>query len=350
MGHTAASSSLPNTPGFAIKSQYVESGLSRRNPGSPTSKPSNPVGRPRTNTANNARKRQSQPNTPTVPSPLIRQNYVDSSMQTEPEGDDAWYRPPAIPPTTRKPYLSLTKRLLLRSQRDRVKLEKQRNVAQECQPSIQSNGTTWSRSGNQPMTEENEDIEMQDAASTESMAEPIASENGILSKPQPPAYRSNTVITKPPPPWPTGDPLQNVNGHSNENIRLQLPLKPPFSSDPASNYPLVETPTSSIPQSPLTHHPTTLNPSFPQPLSNVVQPSPIKKKVSLGEYFSRRKGSQPATDMRNSKSPTMLQGTVKAPILTNGNSKDSENHGSAVVDTPKGEEGNHIEKGKDHKP
>ena len=33
-------------------------------------------------------------------------------------------------------------------------------------------------------------------------------------------------------------------------------------------------------------------------------PSPIKK-VSLGEYFSRRKGSQPATEMQASNSPTM---------------------------------------------
>jgi len=85
------------------------------------------------------------------------------------------------------------------------------------------------------------------------------------------------------------------------------------------------------------HHAASNPLSFSHSSSSLTQPSPIKKKVSLGEYFSRRKGSQPTTDMPANSSPTMQQGAFKTPTMTSGDFKDGEMRGNAVVDTPKKE-------------
>lgn len=350
LGHPPTSFSQPNTPGLPLKPHYADASTSRRKSGSPTTKPSNPVGRPRNNTVNNAKKRPSHPNTPLVPSPLTPRNYVDSSMQTEPEREDAWYTPPPVPTVARRPYMSLTKRLLLRSQQDRAKLEERRKVASERSDGVKSNGVIGTSTGSSVRAPEDTDVEMPDAGSTHSSPRTKLMEDMNTSTTHPSADRATTSEIKPPPPWPTHEQSRPTNGYRSNDLRVQLPTKLSLTSNSASNTPLVETPTSAISQSPFSHNPTTTAPPFSHPSSSLVQPSPIKKKVSLGEYFSRRKGSQPATEMQTSSSPTMQQGILKTPaLLTNGALKEAEVQGSAVVDTPKGEEGNPLEQRRDSK-
>jgi len=333
--HFATSFPQPHTPGLPSKSQYTDASTSRRKSGSPITKSSNPVGRPRNIIVTNTKMRSSCSNTPTIPT-LIRQNYVDSSMQTEPDEEDAWYRPPAGTPAPKKPYMSLTKRLLLRCQQDRAKLEERRRVSLEVSDSARTNGYNGSESGEFHPPREDMDTEMEEAGPAQAPTMASDTESLATHLIRPPDRTVNAEI-KPPPPWPALEQSRPVNGYRSNDLRVQLPPKPSLSLDSSLNTPLVETPTSAVSQSPFMHHAANYPPSFSHSTSSLVQPSPIKKKVSLGEYFSRRKGSQPAIDMPANSSPTMQQEAFKTLIVANGDSKGGEMQERAVADPPKKE-------------
>lgn len=336
LGHFPTSVSQPNTPGLPSRPQYADGGSSRRKSGSPTTKSSNPIGRSRNPVSTNSKKHASQPSTPRVAAPLVRQKYVDSSVQTEPDEDDAWYRPPAGPAVAKKPYMSLTKRLLLRSQQDRIKLEERRKAALNTSNDGRPNGFIGSASGDPHLAHLDTDTEMLDTGLVQPPSTANAPERVATQTTRSPD-RTVPVEIKPPPPWMAVEQFRPVNGYRSNDLRVQLPPRPLLSTDSSSNTPLVETPTSAILQSPSTQNTTTYPSSFPHPSSGLVQPSPIKKKVSLGEYF-RRKGSQPATDVSASSSPPIQQGTFKPPPVPNGNSKDVEMYGSGVPDIPRRED------------
>ena len=332
LGHTATSVSQPNTPGLSTKPQYADAGTSRRKSGSPITKASNATARTRIGAATNNKKRSSQTNTPSVPSPPLRPSYVSTAMQTDRDDEDDWYKPPEISVVSKKPYMSLTKRLLLRSQRDREKLEERRKASMNNPIQLDANGDT--RQFTSPQV--HEDTEMQDAGSG------LLSLRAHMPTDSPLPIPASIAELKPPL-WPSNglpaaaEQSQHINGLRISDLRVQLPSKASTITDSASNTPLIETPTSAVPQSPLVQtsasYPTLLTNSS----SNLVQPSPIKKKVSLNEYFSRRKGSQPATEIPASKSPVMQHGTLKHRGNMNGESKDDILHSCAIVETLKEE-------------
>ena len=249
-------------------------------------------------------------------------------MQTDRDDEDDWYKPSGAPVLTKKPYMSLTKRLLLRSQRDREKLEERRKASTNNPTHLEVNGD----SGKLVAPQMYEDTEMQDPGSGQSSLSALASTDSLLHTPP------NTAELKPPPLWSSNglqaaaEQSRPINGFRTNDLRVQLPLKPSVPTDSTSNTPLIETPSSAVPQSPFVQNSSSYPSLFSNSSSNLVQPSPIKKKVSLGEYFSRRKGSQPA-----SSSPTMQYGTLKHLGSMNGESKDGVMHGSAIVETPKEE-------------
>ena len=331
LGHTATSFSQPNTPGLSSRPQYADASTCRRKSGSPTAKSYGAVGRPRSNTVTNSKKRPSHPNTPSVPSPLVRQNYVSSGMQTEPDEEDDWYKPPPGPVPAKKPYMSLTKRLLLRSQQDRARLEERRRLSLGIPDGTYSNGQHVTGTDNVDPTQGHQDTEMQDVGSVQPPTTThMSSSEASSHNARPPDDDPITADMKPP----AVEQPRPLNGFRQNNLHVQMPTKPNMTSDLTVSSPLVETPTSAIPQSPFASHTTAFPPSFSHSSSSLVQPSPIKKKVSLGEYFSRRKGSQPATEMTSTSSPPMQQGAFKPA----GESKDASMQGSAIVDTPKREE------------
>ena len=338
LGHAAASYSQPNTPGLISKLQYIDTGTSHRKSGSPINKSYNSVERPRSNTTTDAKKRTSQPNTPFVPSPLFRQNYVSTSMQTEPDEEDAWYEPPITSIRLRKPYMSLTKRLLLRSQKDRAKLEERREVSYTNSESIKFNAYTVSDGGNPQICQGSVDVEMRDSRPIrpENATSAITgAESGISCAP---TDQKTVTEIKPPPPWTEIEQSRPTNGHHPSDLRVQLPPKASLSSDGTPSTLFMETPTSALPPSPFLSNTAAHPPSFLHSSSTLVQPSSIKKKVSLGEYISRRKGSQPATELQSSSSPHMHQGALNPLPLVNGDSRNFEMQGSAVADTPNKEE------------
>ena len=333
LGHTATPFSQPNTPDLSAKPQYADASTMRRKSGSPTIKSYNASARPRTGAANNVKKRPSQPNTPSIPSPLIRPNYVSTAIQTDPDDEDDWYKPSGAPVLAKKPYMSLTKRLLLRSQRDREKLEERRKASINSPTRLEANGDT----GKPVAPQMNEDTEMQDQGPGQSSFLAHSSTDSLLHT------SSNTGELKPPPLWSSNglqaaaEQSRPINGFRTNDLRVQLPSKPSAPTDSTSNTPLIETPTSTVTQSPFVQNSASYPSLFSNSSSNLVQPSPIKKKVSLGEYFSRRKGSQSATEMSATSSPTMQHGTLKHLGSMNGEPKDGAMHGSAIVETPKEE-------------
>ena len=333
LGHTAMSFSQPNTPGLSSKPQYGDVSTSRGKSGSPTTKSSNASARTRTGgAAINVRKQSSHPNTPLIPSPLIRPDYVNAAMQTDRNDEDDWYRQPSSPVLTKKPYMSLTKRLLLRSRKDRKRLEEYRRALTDNPSRLEANRDFENLVPPQIRL----DTEIQDVGSGQLSSSPHASTNPLFS------IASSSAELKPPLLWPSNglqaeaDQSGHVNGFRIKELRVQLPSKSSVPVDSASNTPLVETPTSAITHLPFVQNSASYPSIFSNSSSNVVQPSPIKK-VSLGEYFSRRKGSQPATEMPASNSSTMQQGTLKHLENSNGESKDGANQGCAIVETSKEE-------------
>ena len=333
LGHTATSFSQPNTPALSTKTQHADVNTSRRKSGSPTAKSSNPSARTRISTAANVKKRSSHPNTPSIPSPLIRPDYVSTAIQTDRDNEDDWYRQTGAPVLARKTYMSLTKRLLLRSQRDREKLEERRRASLKNPSHLDANGDS-ERLDPPPM---HEDTQMQEGGVGQSCLPAHASTDSLLPIP------SNAPDIKPPSFWPSNglqaaaEQSRPINGFRINDFRVQMPSKPSVSVDSALTTPLTETSSSAIPPSPFVQNPASYPSSYPNSSSHLVQPSPFKKKVSLGEYFSRLKGSQPATEMPANNSPTMPQGALKHLESINGDSKDSAMHSCAIVETSKEE-------------
>ena len=255
-------------------------------------------------------------------------------MQTEPDEDDDWFKPPTGPLPPKRHYMSLSKQLLLRSQQDRARQDERRKLSMSNTDGTQSDGQHLPGTENADPAQAQSDTEMPEVKAVQapasmhtSISEPSA------HNPRPPDDDTNPADIKPPPPWPAAEQSRPLNGFRQNNLHVQMPTKPSLHSDIASNSPLVETPTSAMPQSPFPQHPTTFPPSFSHSSSSLVQPSPIKKKISLGEYFNQRKGSQPTTEI-TTVSPQLQQAAFKAA----GESKDIAMHGSAIVDTPKHEE------------
>ena len=330
LGHTAMSISQPTTPGLSTKPQYADAGTSRRKSGSPTVKSYNPAARPKNGSAPGVKKRSSQPNTPSTPSALTRPNYVSTAMQTDRDDDD-WYSPPCAPVLVKKPYISLTKRLLLRSQRDREKLEERRSSSINNPIKLNANG----HSGSFVPPQMHEVVEMEDSDSGQPSISAHAPMDTLLHTP------SNTAELKPPPLWRSNgfqaatEQSRPINGFRTNDLRVQLPSKPSVPTDFASNTPLIETPTSTVSQSPFVQNSASYPPLLSSSSSSIVQPSPIKKKVSLVEYFSRLKGSQPPSEIPASSSPIMQHGTLKNFASLIGEPKDSAMHGSAIMETSK---------------
>ena len=267
-------------------------------------------------------------------------------MQTEPDEDDDWYKPPTGPLPPKRHYMSLSKQLLLRSQQDRARQEERRKLSMSNVDGTQADGQHLPGTENADPSQAHLDTEIPEVRAVPSPASMHTSTSDPSAhNPRPPDDDTISADIKPPPPWPAAEQSRPLNGFRQNNLHVQMPTKPNLPSDITSNSPLVETPTSAMPQSPFAQHPTAFPPSFPHSSSSLVQPSPIKKKISLGEYFNQRKGSQPTTEI-TTVSPQLQQAAFKAA----GESKDVAMQGSAIVDTPKHEESDPLAVGESKDP
>lgn len=231
-------------------------------------------------------------NTPVARSPLGPPQYVDSAMQTDPDENDIRYVPP-VPTPRRQSFVPLTQRLLKRCHQDRVKLEElgtQQDSSMVNMPPPSSPAMSLDDTASKAHSEK-DDIEMKDADTA--MTPPPkhrASEagDGVNRESSSVSPTASVETPKPPQtPWPStaahNSPIL-TNG-SRSGLRVQLPPTtfpvPPFLSTPGSTV-------SSVLPSPSGVDSTLSQPGLQTPGSSVTAPSPVKKKLSLGDYLSRR--------------------------------------------------------------
>lgn len=353
LGHGIGSTSQPNTPGPSTGPRYV----SGKKSGSPIYK----LSRYQQKSDGSApAKRHSRPNTPTLMSPLARPNYVSVSMQTDADESDLSYKPP-VPPVPKQKYVSWGKRLIIRCQQDRERMEEYTRLARAktglssenpVGPELRSIDNTANEQKEGQSLPQSSDIEMQDVTNAESPQTEAAQADQSLQKQHSPddearkpgQLRSPEIKTPPIPAVansaalpPRQDKLPN--GFRSSDLRVQLPSSPQYPHDPISAPPMTVTTTSIIPRSPFSQASHSYPPLLSSSTSGITQPSPVKK-VSLGEYFSRRKTESQSIDKGTASSAFTQQNATKTLANVDEEPKNSSVDGNPIMDNAKKEENN----------
>ncbi|KAL1969936.1 hypothetical protein VTN77DRAFT_7446 [Rasamsonia byssochlamydoides] len=268
------------TPGPQSKPPHLDTGRSH----SPPSRLSPGMA---SNARNSSpRKTSGSSNSPPVRSPLGRPEYVDAAHQTGADEDIA-HAVPSPSPLRRHDFASLGRRLLKRCHEDRIKVEwtaKQREAMASSTLDMTSppaDGQTWA----QRTPKEEEDVEMKDADTEMTPPKSRPSDSGRF--PRTPDAMSKLAFPSPLPSTAahnTPIPGKVVNG-ARSDLHVQLP--PNNFSLPLTNAPGSITPASL--QSPSGTGTEPRGGPVPQkPGTIITAPSPVKKKLSLGDYLSRR--------------------------------------------------------------
>lgn len=255
---------------------------------------------------------------PMVSSPLRRMPYVDSAMQTD--MDTAADLAPTTPPQPsprRANFVPLTQRLLQRCQADWVRYESTKTPPQS--PSA-TQGT--------PPSNKTEDVDMKDSVSPTS------------KYPRPPEP-SSPALSKPPfpPPWPSTaahnariPSLKHLanGGHHASDLHVSLP--------PPSTFPAQATATSPG-SATSTLSPQSTEAGTQAPGSGITAPSPVKKKLSLGDYLIRRGTMTPTSEKppampSSSDEPKPGETGKSDPVYNNNSDNPSNNPDVTMQDAP----------------
>lgn len=270
-GTTTSTSSKPKSRNGSTFSHgnYVDSGTSRSKSRSPSSARSphitqKPLG---SRHEPSSRSRQSSAST-------TQPVYCDAAVQTDPvEGE--WFSEAAFSPRPRKRIISLSKRLL--NNRHRARADEAEHRRQSLATQI-SSGTVMDidspATEHKPSFSDGNDVEMQSPVSQGDIAMVDVSRASVTPAP---GSVSSEVLTSP-------------LAAKTPDLRVQMPPVPAFDSNvQAVNG--ITTPLSasgSIIQSPLSSGAFT-SPFTPAAISSIaVQPSPVKKKLSLSDYTKSR--------------------------------------------------------------
>jgi uncharacterized protein len=352
LGHTSLS--MPNTPGAGGRPSpsYADAGTSNRCSGSPPPlKTTNPHRR-----LNASPRKTSAPNTPSPLSSLPRPTYVDRSVQTEPDETELT----DSPPPKRRKFSTPNQRLLKRVLEDRARFDQQRSENSinqpESTPSPQLPSPATSKSS--------EDVEMKDAFGPHSSPR-YSPTFGRRSSDSSSVIKTMAVgVVNPPLPSQAAHSYAHLHPPNGQRLQLStLPPVPSFSSaatpaTPASTAsPAVNTP--SVAQSPFNF--ATASNSYHGLSTGTVAPSPVKKKLSLGDYMSRRsnlattptieKGQSQALESIPAAAPPQVppskvsriveENSARPSVMVKPNESFKEEalaigtaEGSAIVDTP----------------
>lgn len=295
-------------------------------------------------------KRLSQQELPSKPS-LDRQNYVSSGVQTDLGGIEDWYESSLQHIPRRKHYISLTKRLLLRCQKDRERLEAERSSSRctlhgkpGCDLQSSSPGETESEDMSRAVklslskeiemeevkhSDDPEDSDMKDISH-----DPVADRETVHSsvpvqKPRPPDQEKGigtlTIITEihdsprapTSPQVPQTLSVQNhqVNGFPPNEMCAQPSSVPSIPHDSSLDSFSVHNRTSIPPLSPLIQI-SSSNPNIsPANSCSPVYSTPVKKKISVGEYnilFRRKAESQSTSDKNHNFGSVLPHNSTRA--------------------------------------
>ncbi|KIW32080.1 hypothetical protein, variant [Cladophialophora immunda] len=224
-----------------------------------------------------------------VDSRIQRPVYVSVAVQTDPEQSDM----PIPPPAKRRKFCTPTQRLL------RKLLEVRASHGQPC--SLQ--GLPASASSQQSLvhTAKTEDVEMKDANDSADTRSVMSAETDGQS---PPGSSSPINVGA------TTYPLPSQAAHTFKAFRsspapkLHLSTLPPVPVFPTSATSASSSSTSAttpgLTSTATAQSPIPLNSassgSYPAAINSIVTPSPARKKLSLGDYMSRRLASTPSTE------------------------------------------------------
>jgi hypothetical protein len=276
-------------------------------------------------------RKSSGSNTPIVRSPLGRPHYVDSGTQTEPDEYDAHSTPPVSSPG-RRSFIPLTHRLLTRCHQDRLRFAGATQRWAEAGPIPVGKDTQAVKHPPDkpapPVVNGLGDVEMKDAntvmtpKSRPSVATRRMESQFIL--PSTPGDAAKSLIQTPGPSPATQNAvvIGNFANGFRSDLRLQLPPSN-FSSFAMAGAPESATPTSI--QSPSPFDATSTHPSVQTPGSSIAAASPIKKKISLVDYFSRKGSLVPTSEKTQAtamlppqKSPSRSQSITTASLSSDG--------------------------------
>lgn len=289
-----------------------------------------------------------QQQTPNEIPPLDRQNYVSSGVQTNLGGSEDWYESTFYQIPRRKHHISLTKRLLLRCQKDRERLEAERSTSRGilhgkpgCDLQSLSYGEMEGEEICRPIdavknslskevemenithhSDQPEDVDMKDIPH-----DPVADPGSVPSslpvqKPRPPDQEKGiatlTIITEihDAPRAPT-TPSQlpqtisarnhHINGFHPNEMLVQSPSVPSIPHESTLESFSVHNRSSVPPLSPLmqiSSSQLTIPPAIP---CSPVHSTPVKKKISVGEYLFRRKAESQSTSDKSQNFGSVLQ-------------------------------------------
>lgn len=311
-----------------------------------------PTARSSHNAVLSSTKNASTAHSPTISSPLSRAVYVDRETQTDPDPDEQVLSQPCTP--TPKPYRSLTKRLLIRCHKEKALMEESLSVSsitpeKEDSSSIEPLDAPTMATDASEQKDPDGDVVMHGSDAVSPPPEVLTSP--IIDKPRPPGEDSKDISENsqvqvapskplaPPSAFPAPEPVkdrQQINGHRNPDLRVQLPTKSLLNGTPLTPS-IINTPT--LAQSPGAQTPSAIPPTFTSSTNNLVQPSPVKKKLSLGDYLSRRISNVQKIEAPTTKdaggSPTNLSASKPLPTTLEEDVKSQAGiEGSVIVDTP----------------
>ncbi|KAI9840358.1 MAG: hypothetical protein M1837_001659 [Sclerophora amabilis] len=366
--------SQPPTPHITSKPpNYADVGTSSRKSNSPSSEM-----RPTSPHNLSSPTKVSRAHQPSNPSrslhPVDRSNYADSITQTE-TTDEAWYQKSTLA-SAKKTFIPLSQRLLKRFTADKIRLQESKtsksgdmmgsppiDVTVPGPPTPHSlPDASKSSSPSSPSNDASQVIHDSEERVKESSSPTIHPVDPPPQKHRPPEPAASPTsednpegsvsdrIKPPPLPLETRRP---INGFRAAELRVQLPpalhssgsnLNPSSSSTTSvsSSSPMVYSPLGSY------HHPPSFSPSI---INNVVQQSPVKKKLSLSEY-TRSRGSKVETP--SSEKPPGLGSPNPSHIMLKPSSSLAEEvsvpgalEGSAITDSPAKEGSDPLSSSKD---
>ncbi|KAL2831912.1 hypothetical protein BJY01DRAFT_105927 [Aspergillus pseudoustus] len=253
--------------------------------------------------------------TPSTRNPLNRSQYVDSAVQAE--LDVANGATPSPPSSRRPSFTPLTQRLLKRCHTDRVRLEQTslqqptsplfNNILHEGTTTLTHPGVSTPAATTPSASGEKEDVEMRDLESpTRSLSARSQTRNTAVG--DSPSYGRGSGKSLPQSPWPSSAAhIARIPARKATSPRVDTGVHLPLNSVTFATS--ATSPNSAL--SSAVSSPSTLDPSLPHPAAaapgaGVAAPSPVKKKLSLGDYLMQRSSLKtPTTEKTQAQVPAM---------------------------------------------
>ena len=316
-----SASSLPATPRLASKPPDLQ----------PTNFVGSPIlSAPLRRTSDMSPRKSSAPNTPSPLSHFSRPKYVDQGVQTDPEPEEPEEPEPTGPipgwEDYELPQMRRRRMYMEWERKDRIKKEELiKKIKAGLVGPYATFVPTWleeRRAEDKRRAERRAAKEA--AAATGSLSLDVSDSIHAAEECKP---SISSTVQLPPPPLPSQAAHTQQSVRPPNDYQFQLSILPPIptstnSASSTTQSSMAFSPTSTTPsvwQSPFTHGGSSH--SYPGLSAGTVAPNPVKKKLSLGDYMSRRSNlTTPAVEKTQAQAtgstvPAPVVGTVSATVI-----------------------------------